>query len=175
MDEMMGFSPLVLAFALLALSLALLVAEFFIVSMGALAVGAFAAAAGAIYFAFAASDIAGWLFVAGIPVLAGATVRWGIERVQRSRVVPQSEITEDSGYHHFTDSTGVAVGSRGQMVTPGRPSGRARFPGGECDVMCRGLALERGAPVVVAEIDGPTVFVQPHPSGLDAPAVYPTW
>ncbi|MEM7405538.1 MAG: NfeD family protein [Pseudomonadota bacterium] len=157
--------PLVMAFALLGLALGLLVAEFFVVSLGALALGALAAAAGAIYFAFAASDLAGWLFVAGVPLLAAGTVRWGIQRVQRSRVVPQTEIAGEAGYHHVTDRIGVSIGSCGTMVTPARPSGRARFDGGECDVMVSAGALERDAPVVVTRIDGPVVYVSPPSDG----------
>ena len=51
------------AIALLALGLALLVAEFFVVSFGLLLIGAVACAAGAIYFAFIAHELFGWALV----------------------------------------------------------------------------------------------------------------
>ena len=47
------------------------------------------------------------------------------------------------------------------MVTPARPSGRARFDGGECDVQVQGRPLETNAKVMVKRIDGPIVFVTP--------------
>lgn len=149
------------AFALLAFGLLLLVAEFFIVSMGALAIGAFACGAGAIYFAFAASDIIGWSFVVLVPLLAAFVVRWGIERVQRSALVPQAAISAEAGYHHVADRVGASVGAHGVMITPALPSGRARFSEGECDVQSRGTALSRDQAVIVVEIDGPMVFVEP--------------
>ena len=157
----MDLDALAMACLLLLLSLGILVAEFFLVSFGLLAVAAVATAGAAIYFAFVASDLVGWLFVVIVPLLAGATVRWGIARVQRSGLVPQAEISADAGYHHLTQELGVKVGTHGEMVTPARPSGRARFEQGECDVQTHGRPLERGALIVVTAIDGPQVFVEP--------------
>jgi membrane-bound ClpP family serine protease len=158
------------AILLLIVALALLVAEFFIVSLGLLALAALAAAAGSIYFAFAAHDAIGWLFLVTVPLLAAATVRWGLRRIQQSHVVPQAEITADAGYHHVAKRFGIAVGSTGVMTTAARPAGRARFSGGECDVYGQGMALERDVAVVVVSIDGPSinvapVQVPPSPSG----------
>ena len=147
------------AILLLVVALALLVAEFFLVSFGVLAVAALSCAAGSIYFAFAAHDAAGWLFVVTVPLLGAATLKWGLRRIQTSHVVPQAEITEDAGYHHVAAKLGVEVGSQGVMVTAARPAGRARFAGGECDVYGQGLALERDAEVVVVSIDGPSINV----------------
>ena len=79
----------------------------------------------------------------------------------RSKLVPQSEITEEAGYHHVADRIGVTIGALGRMVTPAHPSGRASFDGGECDVQARGRALERGVAVRVVEIDGAIIFVDP--------------
>ena len=156
----MDLDTFALACLLLLLSLGILVAEFFLVSFGLLAIAAVATAGAAIYFAFVTSDLVGWVFVVIVPLLAAATVRWGIARVQRSGLVPQAEISEDAGYHHVTAELGIQVGAEGEMVTPARPSGRARFEHGECDVQTHGRALERGAPVVVTAIDGPQVFVE---------------
>ena len=159
------------AILLLIVALALLVAEFFIVSLGLLAVAALAAAAGSIYFAFAAHDAIGWLFVVTVPLLAAATVRWGLRRIQQSHVVPQAEITADAGYHHVAERLGIAIGSTGVMVTPARPAGRARFAGGECDVYGQGQALERDAAIVVVGIDGPSINVALVPTSDNASSV----
>ena len=150
---------LIYALGLLVLAALLLVIELFIVSFGLLALAAFAAAGGAIYFAFLASDLAGYAFTLAIPVLAVLIVRWGVGRIQDSSIVPKSEITAEAGYHHVADRLGVEPGSVGVMVTPARPSGRARFAGGECDVQAQSGALERDAAVIVKRIDGPIIFV----------------
>ncbi len=151
------------AAALLALAVVLLVLEIFVVSFGLLLAASLAAAGGAIYFAFAASDLAGWSFAVLVPVLGAVLARWGIRRIQRSGIVPQSEITSDAGYRHVAERIGVGVGSAGTLVTAARPSGRARFAGGECDVQVRGGALERDDEVVVQQIDGPVIFVVAKP------------
>ena len=149
------------ALALLALGVVLLVFEFFIVSFGVLLAGSIASTAAAIYFAFRAADAVGWTMVVVVPILAVFLVRRGLARLRTSHIVPKSEITGEAGYHHVADRLGIGPGSIGTMVTPARPSGRARFPGGECDVQVRGGTLEAADRVVVGEIDGAIVFVRP--------------
>lgn len=149
------------AVALLALGIVLLIFEFFIVSFGLLLAGAIASTATAIYFAFRAGDAVGWSMVIVVPILAVILVRQGLARLRTSHIVPKSEITGEAGYHHVADRLGIGPGSIGSMVTPARPSGRARFPGGECDVQVRGGTLEASDRVVVGEIDGAIIFVRP--------------
>jgi membrane-bound ClpP family serine protease len=156
----MDWGSLGYAVVLLALGVGLLVAEFFIVSLGLLALGAIACGAGAIYYAFLANDAVGWLFVITVPLLGAAVVRYGIARVQQSHLVPQTEVTAEAGYHHVADRLGVAIGTQGVMVTAGYPTGRARFEGGECDVQGRNGALDADDVVSVVAIDGPTIFVE---------------
>ena len=156
------------AVALLALGVVLLVFEFFVVSFGLLLSGAIASTVAAIYFAFRAGDALGWAMVATVPFLAVFLVRRGLARLQTSHIVPKSEITEEAGYHHVADRLGIGPGSVGTMVTPARPSGRARFPSGECDVQVRGGTLEATARVAVVAIDGAIIFVRP--TGEEAPS-----
>jgi membrane-bound ClpP family serine protease len=148
------------ALALLAVAIILLVLEIFIVSMGLLAFLAIGCAAGAVYFAFVAHDGFGWGMVVAIPLLGTIIVRWGLGRIQRSSIVPKTEIAAEAGYHHTTDRLGISVGSVGEMVTPAHPSGRARFEQGECDVRTPSGSLERGETVVVTTISGPVVEVR---------------
>ena len=151
-----------LALGLLVLAVALLVLELFVVSFGILLVASIASAAGAIHYAFVASDATGWSMAVAVPILAVVLGRWGLARIRRSRrLVPQSEITAEAGYHHHAERVGVHPGALGIMVTPARPSGRARFDGGECDVQVQSGSLGRGERVVVLRIDGPIVFVAP--------------
>ena len=154
------------ALGLLVLAVALLVLEIFVVSFGVLLVASITSASAAIYYAFAAHDAAGWAMAVITPVLAGVLARWGLARIRTSRrLVPQSEITAEAGYHHYAEQIGVHPGAAGVMVTPARPSGRARFDGGECDVQAQSGSLGRGAGVVVLRIDGPIVFVAPAKDG----------
>lgn len=155
-----------LALGLLVLAVALVVLELFVVSFGILLVASIASAAGAIHYAFAASDATGWTMTVVVPILAVVLTRWGLARIRRSRaLVPKSEITAEAGYHHHAETVGVHPGAAGVMVTPARPSGRARFDGGECDVQAQSGVLARGAKVTVLRIDGPIVFVVPAGDG----------
>ena len=147
------------AVGMLLVAAVLLVLEVFVVSFGLLSVAALACATFAIYLAFLVHDLVGWAFVLAAPALGVTIVRWGLRRIRGSSVVPREEITAEAGYHHVADRIGVSVGSAGVMVTAARPTGRARFDGGECDVQTRGRPLEAGAPVTVDRIDGPVVFV----------------
>ena len=155
-----------IALGLLILAVALLILEIFVVSFGVLLVASIVSAVAAIHFAFVAGDAAGWAMTLVVPVLALVLARWGVARIRRSRrLVTQSEITAEAGYHHHAEKVGVHPGATGVMVTPARPSGRARFDGGECDVQVQSGSLGRDAKVVVLRIDGPIVFVAPAAEG----------
>lgn len=155
--------PLVYATLLLVLALVLLVLEFFIVSLGLISVAALVAAAAAVYQAFQLGPIVGVGFCLLALLLAALILRWGFTRLRASTAVPKAQIQADAGYRHVAERLGVTVGAVGMLVTPARPTGRARFAGGECDVQTRNLALERGAQVVVEQIDGPVIFVSTPP------------
>ena len=151
-----------LSLGLLVLAVVLLILEIFVVSFGILLVASIASAVAAIHYAFTASDVAGWAMTGAVPVLAVVLGRWGLARIRTSRrLVPKSEITAEAGYHHHAEEVGVYPGAEGVMVTRARPSGRARFAGGECDVQVHSGSLGRGESVVVLRIDGPIVFVAP--------------
>lgn len=140
--------------------LALFLAEFFIISFGVLGTAAGGCMIAAIVLAFLAGPLPGAVACFLVPLASILTIRSGLRRMQRSRLVVQAEIDDDAGYHHFTEQIGVAVGSVGELVTHARPTGRARFPGGECDVQVRGQVLDRGAGVEVIAIDGSIIHVR---------------
>ena len=154
-----ALEPLLFAIALLVIAAAILVLEFFLVSFGILLICALAAVGGSIYFAFESADWVGWLFLAIIPVLAFFITRWGIARVERSKLIPKREITAEAGYHHLADRLGIHQGAVGEMVTPAMPSGRARFEGGEVDVRVTRGSLECNEAVRVERIEGPVIYV----------------
>ena len=150
------------ALGFLVLAVVLLVLEFLVVSFGVLLVASLGSALAAIHYGFVASDATGWMMTVLVPIFAVVFGRWGLERVRRSRwLVGHGQITADAGYRHHAEGVGVRPGAVGVMVTPARPSGRARFDGGECDVQVQSASLEAGASVVVLRIDGAIVFVAP--------------
>ena len=158
-------TALLVSLGLLGAAAVLVVLEVFVVSFGLLLIAAIACAAGSIWYAFAAHEAAGWVSVAIIPVGALFTGRWGFRRIRSSRsAVPKSEIVGDAGYRHVADRLAIGPGAAGVLVTAARPVGRARFPGGECDVQVHGPVLDAGADVVVERIDGPNIFVTCAPS-----------
>ena len=157
-------TALLASLGLLGTAAVLVVLEIFVVSFGLLLVAAIACAVGSIVYAFAAHDAAGWASVVLIPIGALFAARWGLVRIRSSRsAVPRSEVDADAGYRHVAERLVVGPGARGVLVTPARPTGRARFAGGECDVQVHGPVLEAGAEVVIERIDGPMIFVTEPP------------
>lgn len=153
------WTPLFYAVLLLFIGIGLLVLEFFIVSFGLLSVAALASGVAAVYFAFQHDPAYGYGFILAAALLTWLVLRWGLRRITTSSIVPKSEITGDAGYHHVAERLGVTIGSTGVLVTPARPSGRARFTGGECDVQARNRVLAKGSKVRVERIDGPIIYV----------------
>jgi membrane-bound ClpP family serine protease len=147
------------ALLLLAIAAILLLLEFLIASYGLLAIAAFACAVTGIVLGFGSAPAVGWTLLALTPVLAVAIVGWGLRRLMRSELVPKAEIREDAGYRHASESLGIAIGSRGTLVSDAMPTGRARFPGGDLDVLVEGPAAGHGAVVIVRRIEGPTIIV----------------
>lgn len=156
----MDWSALFIASFLLFLAALALVAELFVVSFGALALISLGLAIAAMIYAFSASAAVGWTFIVCAPLLGGLIVTRGLRALQRSRLVPKAEISGDAGYHHVAAELGVAVGSQGRLVTAARPTARAHFSGGDCDVMVDGSA-EAGTMVVVHRIAGANIYVSP--------------
>jgi membrane-bound ClpP family serine protease len=154
----MDWSALFIASFLLLLATLALVAELFVVSFGALALVSLGLAIAAMVYAFTASALVGWTFVVIAPLLGGLIVSRGLRALQRSRLVPKAEISDDAGYHHVAAALGIAIGSQGRLVTPARPTARARFAGGECDVVVDGSA-ETGTAITVQRIAGATIYV----------------
>lgn len=161
-------SPLFVAVALLLLAIGLIVVEFIVVSGGLLGLLAIISAIAAVAYAFADGPLAGWVFIALTPIVGILILKAGMDRLRRSPLVTQTEITSDAGYHHAFADQGLAHGSHGVLVTPARPSGRARFAGLtgpiEVDVQIRGGAGETGAQVTILAIEGPVVICTLSPT-----------
>jgi len=163
---------LLIAAGLLLAAVVFLILEVLVVSFGVLAVLALALAVGAIVQAFAAGDAAGWTFIVVTPILGAAVVAWGLRRLEHSRIVSHAVIGGHSGASGIAERLQIATGSRGRMLTDAYPSGRARFPGGVCDVQVEGGSLERDTPIIITGIDGPMIYVvaETHASDTADPA-----
>ncbi len=159
LPELSHLLNLILGVGLLFAGSLLMVLEFIFPSAGILTVGAVACAVGAVALAFQAGTIWGWVFIVLVPVFGIAALRVGLQRLRRSKLVAQDPIVGNAGYHHYVERLGIGPGSEGVLVTHARPTGRARFSGGECDIQVKGSPLDAGAAVVVRQITGATVFV----------------
>ena len=158
-----GAMELVIAGILVAVAVALLTLEFIVATGGVLAIAAALTGVVAIILAFMVSATTGVVVLALTPLVGALVVRWGLQRLVRTRAVPQVEIADDAGYHHLAEHLGVAVGASGELITDAMPSGRARFTTKsgpvELDVRVQGPVLGRGQRVVVTSLHGGSVAV----------------
>lgn len=166
---------LLAATALLVGALGLIALEFVIISGGALGIAAVGCAVAAVWFAFAAGPLAGWVFAMLVPISSLLAIRAGLRWMRTSSMVVQSEITDHAGYAHAAAEHGIAIGATGELVTDAHPTGRARFTTAtgpvELDVMVRGAVLAKGAAVTVKTIDGPAIVVTQTSSPASSNAI----
>lgn len=158
-----------LAFALLAVGLALVLAEAIFPSFGLLGLGAALALFGSIAAAFAHSSEAGLGFLVAIAVLVPCAILAGFRLLPRS---PLAKHLVASGFSFEDGEVADArdlelVGAEGPAETPLRPAGMARLRDRRVDVVTRGEHVERGARVRVVEVRGSRVVV------VEAPAAGP--
>jgi membrane-bound serine protease (ClpP class) len=164
------------AFGLLVLGIALIVAEVFLVSFGALAVAAGTCIILADVIAFGEGEAWGWGFVAAEIVLI-PWVLWTAFRVLPRtrfgrRIVLEGPATAPKpgvpAFEHL-------LGKRGSALTDLRPAGTAEFGEERLSVVSLGGLVERGAAVVVASVEGTEVRVRRAPSPEpSAPAASPS-
>ena len=152
-----------LAFLLLALGLALIIAETLIPSFGLLGTLAALAilAGGYVAFRTDVDDGLTYRLVAGVlipvSVMAGFRV---LPRSPLARVLMARGATFEDG--RATDRRDDdLVGAEGVVEAPLRPSGVARLQGRRVDVMSRGAMVEEGTRVRVVEASANRVIVVP--------------
>ena len=165
----MDWHALLIASGLLLLAAGMLVAEAFVISFGALTLVSLGLGIAAVVYAFSASTALGWGFAVFAPLLLGGIGLWAVRMMGRSRLVPKFELTEDAGAHHAAETIGLMVGATGVLLTPARPTGRARFSGGDLDVQCDRSA-EAGTTVTVLRIDGLRILVTATEPSASSPS-----
>ena len=165
----MDWHALMIASGLLLLAAGVLVAEAFVISFGALTLIAVGLGIAAVVYAFSASTALGWGFALMAPAVLGTVGLWAVRMMGRSRFVPKFELTENAGAHHLAETIGLVAGASGILLTPARPTGRARFAGGDLDVQCDRSA-EAGTPVTVLRIEGLRILVNVSCSSPSTPS-----
>jgi len=161
------------ATSLLVFGLGLIALEFVLISGGAIGITAVLCAIAAIWFAFAAGPVAGWIFTLLVPISGGIAIRLCLNMMMKSSMVVQAEITSNAGYGHAAADHGVTIGSTGALVTDAFPTGRARFITAtgttDLDVTVSGAILSKGAAVQVKQIEGSVILVGPLSSSHPMP------
>jgi membrane-bound serine protease (ClpP class) len=155
----------VAAFALLALSLGMIVMEFLMPSMGLIALTSVGLAAGGAWIAYNIGPA--WIIaylltvVAGVPVMIGV----GVKAMKRSSMTIQGvQIPggppHDEGHPAKAQFKQPEAGERGTAETVLRPAGKARFGERVADVVAEGDFIEKGKAVRVMRVEGNTVMVR---------------
>ena len=146
--------------SLMAGAIVMALGEVFLVTGGIFGVAAAILAVWAVVEAFAVHALFGWALLAVIPFLTWWIIRFGLQRILTSSMVPQSEIDDHAGAEHIAAEHNISIGSEGVMVTPALPSGSAQFGSTQVDVHSRSGVLESGDPVKVVCTDGPVLQVE---------------
>ena len=155
-----------LAISLLALGLALVVAEVFFPSLGMLSLLAGASIIGALLAAFGEGAEFGVRFTIVTAVLLPATIMLGLKFFPRSpmgkyMVAPGLSFEAQAA----TDERDrELVGQVGTVEAALRPAGHALIAGRRVDVVSRGESIEAGARVIVSEVKGNRVVVTRAPA-----------
>lgn len=150
-----------LAISLLALGLALVMAEVFFPSLGMLSILAGASILGALLAAFGESAELGVRFTIVTAILLPATILLGLKFFPKSpmgkhMVAPGLSFDSQTATDERDRSL---VGERGVVEADLRPAGHALVSGRRVDVVSRGEAIEAGARVIVVEVRGNRVVV----------------
>ena len=153
-----------IAIILLAAGFCLIVLEVFVPSGGLLSVLAVAAMIASIYFAFAQSQLAGFLFLAGA-VIGAPLLAWQMLKLFPKTSVGRSFLLfSPKGHEEVATSSELKLreyeGKQGITKTTLRPAGVAEIEGERVNVVSEGMIIESGRPVKVLEVSGNRVVVR---------------
>ena len=152
---------MIYAILLLGLALAFVLAEVLLPSGGILTVGAIASIAGAVAIAFGQSYQTGFAFLVVVALSVPLVMIFGLKLFPRTPVGKRM-INAGLSFESTpaTDSRDLElIGRVGEVLTPLRPAGHARFEGRRVDVVSRGESIEPGERVRVLEVRGNRVVV----------------
>ena len=146
------------------LGLGLLFAEVFIPSFGVLAACSLGSFILSVYFAFAYSAVAGWIFTAmlsiGVPIIGFFMVRFLIKsRTGRKIMLGPPERLEAKSKEPA--ELGRFVGKRGIAKTMLRPAGIVVVDGERVDAVTDGVMVAAGSEIEVRGVQGNQILVMP--------------
>ncbi len=159
-----GEASIPLLILLWVLGLCFVIAEIFFPSFGILSVLAALSFVAAIFFAYTdVSTAAGHAFLGAAAVAVPVVAYYALKFLPNTAIGRRLVLTgperadvqnaaEEPGIHQYQGKSGVALSDL-------RPSGTARIGSDRVDVITRGEMVEKGAPVVVVQVDGNRVVV----------------
>lgn len=161
-----------LALLLLVAAIGVVLVEFFVPSAGVLGIVAALLWAAAIYFGFQDSLASGALIMAlgviAIPMLLYGWVKvWPYTPLGR-RILLDDLTTEDvmpKGSHY--EKTSGLKGQLGVARSKMLPSGQVVIDGLKYDAVSEGFAIEAGDPVIVSDVRGNRIYVEPYDGDPD--------
>lgn len=152
---------LLLPLGLLAIGLALIIAEIMFPSFGVLSILATISLVGSLALAYMHSTAMGTTFLAANAICVPGSLLLGF------KLLPKSPMAKHLMAEGFTFEDGAAVderdsellGCEGEVISMLRPAGTARLNGRRVDVVSRGEAIDAGKRVRVVELQGNRVVV----------------
>lgn len=152
---------LLLPFGLLALGLALIVAEIMFPSFGVLSILATISLVGSLVVAYMHSTAMGTGFLAAAAICVPGSILMGFKLLPKSPMAKHlmaEGCSFEDGAAIDTRDVGL-LGCEGEVTSMLRPAGTARLDGRRVDVVSRGEAIESGQRVRVIELKGNRVVV----------------
>lgn len=164
-----------LAIILLAVCLALLLAEVFIPSGGMILITALVCLAGSIWFAYRAwweNSAAWWTYVGSvvvlIPSLVAGMLYWFPRTTMGKRILLDAPPLEElEGYTEEAERLKRLIGKRGKSITLMNPGGMALIEGERHHCESQGLLIEPQQPVEVVGTSGNRLIVRQVVEGAD--------
>jgi membrane-bound serine protease (ClpP class) len=157
-------SSLALATFLVALGLAFIVAEIFIVSFGLLTVCSIASLVGAVIIAFNAGPGWGITFIVIEVIMIPVMIIGGFKALPRTswgrRLMPDSPKGEDVTATGVDAHQAALMGKEGRTMSMCRPAGIAEIDGVRRDVVSEGVTILADRPVKVIQVEGNRVVVR---------------
>ena len=138
----------------------LVVLELLTPSMGALTLGALAAAVGSVALGFRHSPSFGYLMLAANVGLLPLTFWLGLHFMKRGPLMLHHELTQDMQPKDAPPLSRL-LGQEGVTLTPLRPSGAAMFEQAKVQVVARGCFVEPNTRVKVIHVGSNRVVVEP--------------
>ncbi|MCU0598258.1 MAG: serine protease [Desulfobacterales bacterium] len=154
-------SKLIVPVVLQLLGVLVVIAEIVIPSAGLLAILAAGLIGYSIYLVFTEiSSSAGMAFIVVDIIAFPAVLMIGLKLLVKSPVTLKTSLSKADGFSSQPEALSFFNGKAGAAVTDLRPAGTAMIENKRVDVVSRGEYIEKGAGIVVLNIEGNRVVVK---------------